>query len=195
MTSREEQKEKRRQQIMFKALELFVKKGYRETKISDIAKAADMSTGLLFHYFESKEQLYEELVRMGVEGTKTPAKLEAATPLEYFSGFLKVLFEYAAKQPWVCQMFVLMAQTLKSDGVPQHIKEIALTMNQVDASVKIIERGQKEGIFREGNPYALSYAFWCSVQGLMEQFAVMPDMPFPEVEWLMDILTGKGERL
>lgn len=195
MTSREEQKEKRRQQIIFKALELFVKKGYRETKISDIAKAADMSTGLLFHYFESKEQLYEELVRMGVEGTRTPAKLEAATPLEYFSGFLKLLFEYAAGQPWVCQMFVLMAQTWKSDGVPQHIKEIAMEMNQVEVSAKIIEQGQKEGYFREGNPLALSYAFWCSVQGLMEQFAVTPDMPLPEVEWLLDILTEKGKKL
>lgn len=195
MTSREEQKEKRRQQIIFKALELFVKKGYRETKISDIAKAVDMSTGLLFHYFESKEQLYEELVRMGVEGTRTPAKLEAATPLEYFSGFLKLLFEYAAGQPWVCQMFVLMAQTWKSDGVPQHIKEIAMEMNQVEVSAKIIEQGQKEGYFREGNPLALSYAFWCSVQGLMEQFAVTPDMPLPEVEWLLDILTEKGKKL
>lgn len=195
MTSREEQKEKRRQQIIFKALELFVKKGYRETKISDIAKAVDMSTGLLFHYFESKEQLYEELVRMGVEGTRTPAKLEAATPLEYFSGFLKLLFEYAAGQPWVCQMFVLMAQTWKSDGVPQHIKEIAMEMNQVEVSAKIIEQGQKERYFREGNPLALSYAFWCSVQGLMEQFAVTPDMPLPEVEWLLDILTEKGKKL
>ena len=103
LSSREEQKEQRRQLIIAKALELFVKKGYRETKVSDIAKAANMSTGLMFHYFESKEQLYEELVRIGVEGTKMPGRMEIATPVDYFSGFLNMLFPYASQQPWVCR--------------------------------------------------------------------------------------------
>ena len=62
--TREEQKTQRRQLIITKALELFVKKGYSETKIGDIAKASNMSVGLMFHYFESKEQLYAELVKM-----------------------------------------------------------------------------------------------------------------------------------
>ncbi len=54
MSIRDEQKEQRRQLIMDKAIELFAKKGYADTKIGDIAQAADMSVGLMFHYFESK---------------------------------------------------------------------------------------------------------------------------------------------
>ena len=45
--TRKEQKELRQKQIMFKALELFVTKGFSETKISDIAAALDISVGLL----------------------------------------------------------------------------------------------------------------------------------------------------
>ena len=56
---RQEQKEARRQEILYVALDLFVKKGYAATKITDIAEKASMSVGLLFHYFESKEKLYE----------------------------------------------------------------------------------------------------------------------------------------
>ena len=65
--TRKEQKEERRKAILMTALELFVKRGYYETKITDIAAAVPMSTGLMFHYFESKEELLTELIRMGAE--------------------------------------------------------------------------------------------------------------------------------
>lgn len=193
MPTREEQKERRRQLIIAKALELFVKKGYRDTTIGDIAKAADMSVGLLFHYFESKEQLYEELVRIGLEGTKAPQKMNCTNPLEYFSGFLDQLFSYVKEQPWVFQMFVLMNQARRSDGTPPHIKELAMQVNQMELSTEIIRAGQEEGVFREGDPAALSAAFWCSIQGIMEQLAVTPDMPAPKTEWILDIIRRKDK--
>ena len=55
METRKEQKERRRQEIIYAALELFVSKGYAATKVTDIAKRLIMSTGLLFHYFAGFE--------------------------------------------------------------------------------------------------------------------------------------------
>lgn len=195
MPARDQQKEQRRQLIIFKALELFAKKGYSDTKIGDIAKAADMSVGLMFHYFESKEQLYEELVRMGVEGTNYPVELNFNNPLDYFTGFLNLMFGYAKEQPWVFYMFVLMAQARRSDGIPQHIRALAMSVNQIEQSAEIIAAGQQYGYFRQGDPYALSFAFWSSVQGVMEQIAVTPEMlsgekKLPEAEWIIDIIRG-----
>ncbi|MGN0655504.1 MAG: TetR/AcrR family transcriptional regulator [Ruminiclostridium sp.] len=194
MSTRDEQKEQRRQLIIFKALELFARKGYSDTKIGDIAKAADMSVGLMFHYFESKEQLYEELVRMGAQGTNIPLDMNFEDPLDYFSGFLKILFQYAKEQPWVFYMFVLMSQARRSDGIPPHIREIAMSVNQVEQSAEIIAAGQQYGYFREGDPYSLSFAFWSSVQGIMEQLAVSPELiekgQLPETDWIIDIIRG-----
>ncbi|MFR8010088.1 MAG: helix-turn-helix domain-containing protein, partial [Gordonibacter urolithinfaciens] len=68
MVSRQEQRERRREEILRAALRLFVRKGYAGTKVGDIAEAVGMSTGLMFHYFESKEALYEELIGLGVGG-------------------------------------------------------------------------------------------------------------------------------
>ena len=51
MDTRKEKKERSRQEILYAALELFVTKGYAATKITDIAKSANMSRGLMFHYF------------------------------------------------------------------------------------------------------------------------------------------------
>ena len=65
---------------------------------------------------------------------------------------------------------------------------------QIEYSAGIIREGQSAGIFRAGDPYALSAAFWCSVQGIMEQLAVSPDMlengQFPETDWIIDIIRG-----
>lgn len=179
--------------ILMTALELFVKKGYSETKITDIAKAAGMSTGLLFHYFESKESLYGELVRLGVEGTSAPQALsgDSFEPLSFFTGFLTALFEYSRKQPWVFNMFVLIAQARRSSATPPEIKEFAMSVDQVERSAQIIRLGQQSGVFRDGDPLALSSAFWCSVQGVMEQTAAQPDTPLPDPEWLIDIIRRK----
>lgn len=195
MTARDEQKEQRRQLIIFKALELFAKKGYSDTKIGDIAKAADMSVGLMFHYFESKEQLYEALVRMGVEGTNAPVEMNFTNPLDYFSGFLSAMFQYAKEQPWVFYMFVLMAQARRSDAIPTHIRELAMSVNQIEQSAEIIAAGQQYGYFRQGDPYTLAFTFWSCVQGVMEQLAVSPEMlaedrELPDAEWILDIIRG-----
>lgn len=194
MTTRDEQKEQRRQLIISKALELFAKKGYSDTKIGDIAKAADMSVGLMFHYFESKEQLYEELVKMGVEGTNTPQKMDFGNPLDFFETFLNALFTYTKEQPWVFYMFVLMSQARRSEGIPPHIREIAMHVDQVEQSAEIIRAGQQYGYFKEGDPYALSFTFWSSVQGIMEQLAATPQIlesgQLPKADWIIDIIRG-----
>ncbi|MCM1266363.1 MAG: TetR/AcrR family transcriptional regulator [Bacteroidales bacterium] len=198
MATREEQKEQRRQLILEKALELFVKRGYSDTKIGDIAKAAQMSTGLMFHYFDSKEQLYETLVRMGADGTNLPQKLPYKDPLAFFEGFLDTLFTYATENPWVFHMFILMAQARRSEGIPAHIREIALRVNQVEQSAKMIEAGQKQGCIRKGDPYVLSFTFWSSVQGIMEQLASAPALleegRLPETDWIIDIIRIRKEK-
>ena len=197
MTSRDEQKEQRRRQILFIALELFAKKGYSDTKIGDIAKAANMSTGLMFHYFESKEQLYEELVKMGAQGANdSPAERQCDDPLDYFEGFIASLFSFAKEQPWVLYMFVLMAQARRSDAIPARIREIAISVSQMEQSAAVIAQGQKTGIIREGDPYALSFTFWSSVQGVMEQLAASPELlesgKMPDPAWLTDILRARS---
>lgn len=49
------------------ALELFARKGYHSTSISQIAKEAGISKGLIYNYFESKEALLHEIILEAVE--------------------------------------------------------------------------------------------------------------------------------
>ena len=191
--TRKEQKEERRKAILMTALTLFVEKGYYDTKITDIAAAVPMSTGLMFHYFESKEVLLTELVKMGVEGTKALSSGSAAQAMadipadQYLKGFLQQLFSYAKEQPWVFNMFVLMGQVRRS-GMPEEARSLAASVNSIDFTAALIARGQKDGIFREGDPVLMARCFWASVQGIMEEMAMDKEMEVPDPEWLVAML-------
>lgn len=188
METRKEQKERRRVEIIHAALELFVSKGYAATKITDIAKYAGMSTGLLFHYFESKEKLYEELVRMGLEGTSYPVEQKCEHAIDFFVEFTTQLFIYMRQQPVMAKLFVLMAEAQRSEATPSHIREIAKKVDTIQQFVPIIEWGQREGTIKEGDPLVLSNAFWCCIQGVAEQYACNQGIELPEAEWIVDIV-------
>ena len=191
METRKEQKVRRRQEIIGAALELFVSRGYAATKITDIAKKANMSTGLLFHYFESKEKLYEELVRIGLEGTAYPGQQKCDHAIDFFVNFTEELFAYMKEQPIVAKFFVLMAEAGRSEGTPEHIREIAMKVNVIEQFVPIIAWGQQEGTIKEGSPFVISNAFWCSVQGIAERYATNQDIELPEADWIVDIIRKK----
>ena len=66
-----EQFEEIRQQsmdlIMQTALELFGHNGYHSTSISKIAQVAGISKGLIYNYFESKEDLLKKIILEAIE--------------------------------------------------------------------------------------------------------------------------------
>ena len=84
-------------------------------------------------------------------------------------------------------MFVLMSQA-RRPGIPEDIRQLALSVDQIGFSADIIKQGQEQGDIRDGDPKALSSAFWCSVQGIMEQHLITPEYPLPETEWITAIL-------
>ena len=57
----------KRQLIMNTTLELFALHGYESTTINQIAKRANISKGLLYNYFESKEDLLEAILNKGID--------------------------------------------------------------------------------------------------------------------------------
>jgi AcrR family transcriptional regulator len=62
LNSRKIQAEERRSQIMDTALKVFAEKGFSGTSIKDIAEAADISQGLMYHYFASKDALLKATI-------------------------------------------------------------------------------------------------------------------------------------
>ena len=169
--TRKEQKEERRKAILMTALKLFVERGYHDTKITDIAEAVPMSTGL----------------RMGSAGPGSVACPEDVPPDVYLTSLLGQILSYAKEQPWVFYMFVLMGQVRRT-GMPEEARKLAESADALVPTVSMIERGQKEGIFHKGDSDTLARCFWYAVQGIMEQMATDPEMKAPDPEWIVAML-------
>ncbi len=63
----DELKENKRQLLLEAALKVFSEYGYNGATISMIAAEAEVSKGLLYNYFESKDVLLDELIKFGLE--------------------------------------------------------------------------------------------------------------------------------
>lgn len=191
MTIRDEQKEKRKQEILYAGLSLFIHKGYSGTTIKDIAGAVGMSAGLMFHYFASKEELYLALVTQGVEGPMNSLDPMGLEPLAYFDATAERILSYIKAEPFVAKMFVLMNQAYYSEDVPASVKELLKGFDVYSPTAALIRQGQANGTIRSGDPFALAIAFWSAIQGIADTIAMYPDMPCPQGEWITDILRKK----
>lgn len=61
----DQHQEARRRQILEAALACFAEKGFRKTTMRDICRAAGLSTGAVYSYFENKEVLIQALSEWG----------------------------------------------------------------------------------------------------------------------------------
>lgn len=59
-----------RRRVLDAAAKALMENGYAATRLGDIAEHADLQAGSLYYYFESKEQLVEEVLRYGVQFTQ-----------------------------------------------------------------------------------------------------------------------------
>lgn len=191
MTIREDQKEKRRQEILEAGLDLFVHKGYSGTTIKDIANAVGMSTGLLFHYFASKEELYLVLVTLGIDGPMNTMQPNGLEPMAFFESTAQQILFMLPTQPFIAKMFVLMNQAYYSSDIPASVKSRLAGFDVFTPTAQMMMQGQKNGTIREGDPAALAIAFWGAIQGVAETLAMYPEQPCPQSEWITDIIKAK----
>lgn len=59
---RDHQRRDRREEILQASLHLFATKGFHGTSMRDIARSADITEGLIYHYFENKRDLFRAII-------------------------------------------------------------------------------------------------------------------------------------
>ena len=60
-------KDLKKNKILDAALQIFVKKGYAETRMDDIVKDSGVSKGAIYHYYSSKKDLFLDLINFWEE--------------------------------------------------------------------------------------------------------------------------------
>ena len=189
MTTREDQKKQREEEILMMALHLFTSKGYASTKTSDISKALHISEGLLFHYFKSKESLLETLVDIATQTNTSWIEPKPLEPLAYFTSVADGVLTLLREEKIGADFFVLIAQLKQNEGIPEHIRQKVIPdEHKMDPMLAIVRKGQRQGVIRKGDPRALLYLFSNTLNAIAIGYATIPDMPLPETEWIIAML-------
>jgi AcrR family transcriptional regulator len=80
VTTRAAQAAETRQRLIAAALDLFSAHSYDDVAAADIAKAAGVAHGLMFHYFGSKRGIYLQAIREAVDQLDEAFAFEAGLP-------------------------------------------------------------------------------------------------------------------
>jgi len=164
-------KEERRERILLGALELFALNGLAGTKIGDIAKHTEMSNGLVYHYFSSKEEIFVELIRTAldkmIEACRFLEKMDLP-PHTKIRFAIDELVKTIRTKPETSLYHLLITQAAASVSVPAGAKEQLSTKRSIpyDIIAEILLSGQKLGTIRKGKPEDLAFFFWNNINGI-----------------------------
>lgn len=164
-------KEERRQQILSTALRFFAQKGLAATKITDIASASDISQGLMYHYYKSKEEIFTELIQIAFGRMNEACRWLVSQPLspaEKIKFAIEELLKILEQDEDASRYHLLIAQATASEAIPQEAKNIIKKENTFpyEAIAGIIAEGQKNGSIKRYDTKELAMVFWTSINGL-----------------------------
>lgn len=164
-------REARINQIRSEALRQFSRKGLFATKIQDIASGVNMSQGLIYHYYKSKEEIFVELINDALDKMNEAVfylKGLSIPPHEKIRFAIEQLIHTISDSKEFSQTCRLITQATNSDAIPEEAKKIIEEKRDIPyfEISKIMEEGQKEGTIIMDDPRELSVAFWTAINGI-----------------------------
>jgi AcrR family transcriptional regulator len=106
-----------REAILEAAERVFVRLGYRQAKMSDLAREVGVSTGTLYNYFDSKEAVFSSLVERA-RGEFLAALREAAgqpLPLERLRAMARAVLGFVERRGALVSVFTELGAVTESD--------------------------------------------------------------------------------
>jgi len=135
------------------ALKIFALNGYKNTKTSVIATEANVSEGLIFRHFQSKAELFFQII----EGLMIESQSELST-LQFFQGtpyeLLELLTEKMLDENHK-YAFMIIQQARKNTEVPEKVTELLSKYSPdylIDLLIPIFVKGQESGEFLNEDP-------------------------------------------
>jgi len=160
------------------ALKLFAANGYHSTSISKIADSAKISKGLIYNYFKSKEDIFSEIIEMGIDKmfeNFTPNEdghLEVEGMQNYIETIFKSLKENIDFWKFYYQIFV------QADA--QHILKAKMEKIMANFMITIVDYFHKQG-FKD--PQIEAMIFGALLDGIGLDYTIHPELiPLNEIK-------------
>ncbi len=149
---------------------MMAERGLRATTVRDIADAAGILSGSLYHHFSSKEEMVDEVMRSFLDWLFTRYQQIIDTepnPLERLKGLFMASFEAIENQH--AQVVIYQDEAKRLSSQPRFAYVDARNREQRKMWVDVLNQGIAEGYFRPDLDVDLVYRFirdttWVSVR-------------------------------
>jgi len=137
------------QRIINAATKIFARKGFFNSKISDIAKEAQVADGTIYLYFENKDDilisLFEEQMKKVLEGMKEELKREKdpVRKIKRFALYHLKLIEHNKDMAEIIQVELRQSSKFMKEYKNEKFIEYLNLIGE------IVREGQEKGVFRQ----------------------------------------------
>ena len=157
-------------------MRVFARKGFHESRVGDIAEEAGVAHGLLYHYFDSKDELLETIFHdtwTELLAAMRDVEESAAPAREQLRGVAATLLRSWRRDPDLVR--VLVRDVARSPHLQERLEEVGEAFAAIR---RMIERGQADGDFRADLDARLaSFVFYGALEETLTgwAFGQLPD--------------------
>lgn len=177
-----------KKKIINAATRVFSEYGYKGTSMRMIAKAADISVGGLYLYFNNKEDLYSRLIKETLNDFSqkvSGALKETKTASGAFNLFITLYLNNAREHRGL-----IIIQGREHRFTIGMERKQSFFRQQRGIIEEIIQRGITSGEFRKCNVKEASKIVFCVLRGFILSLVIEPDALFSSDECIHLMLKG-----
>lgn len=173
---RVKEKDSRKKLILKSARALFFKKGFNKVTVDEIAKASELGKGSIYLYFDSKEEIYAQILLNDIDNfnRQVSALLDKEnTASDLLTDFSNIYIDFFLSDSELFR--ILMAYMLQPAemNLPEKLNAQILNANarSIDVIGKILQMGIDSNEFsREMNLKRNQNAFWGLLNGIISLY-------------------------
>lgn len=167
----------KRRRILDAAVRVFARQGFHTCRVSDIADEAGVAYGLVYHYFDSKDQILDTLFLERWDILLRAIQNVDAEPIsarEKLFAITSFIVDSYRHDPDLMKVIIVEVTRAANTFGRTHLEHIREAYVGIAA---IVERAQKEGVFRSDiTPDFAALAFYGAVEQVLTGwiFALLP---------------------
>jgi TetR/AcrR family fatty acid metabolism transcriptional regulator len=158
----------KRRLILDAAVRVFARQGFHTCRVSDIADEAGVAYGLVYHYFNSKEEILDTLfldrwdVMLAAIAEADAAEL---SPREKLYAIASFIVESYRRDPELMKVIIVEVTRAANTFGRTHLEKIRDAYRQI---AEIVAQAQQDGLFRsEITPEFAALAFYGAVEQVL----------------------------
>jgi AcrR family transcriptional regulator len=187
---RKRERENLRQEILDAARQLFLKKGFDNVSMRQIAEKIEYSPTTIYLYFQDKAELFGSICEetfAKLEGELRAITKAQTDPVECLREGAKAYIRFGLRFPHHYQLVFMTTHPYKKDHRPDF--DFPLTGQAGDRSfrylLEIIASGIEQGKFRKSDPMVLAQTVWVALHGVTSLLIAMADFPWVDKDVLI----------